>query len=166
MHKHSIWIAAVVIAASISVGLAQQTADTVLYNGKILTVDSNFTIAQAVAVRGNRITAVGTNDEVLRLAGPNTLRIDLKGKTVTPGLINTHVHLEGVGGYARELGALKTREFPLNVRGLKNKDEVLQQIRPHSALAYRPPAPEAKLPRSQALDLIPWSALQMAPSLT
>ena len=40
------------------------------------------------------------------------------------------------------------------------------QIRPHSALAYRPPAPEAKLPRSQALDLIPCSALQMAPSLT
>ena len=40
------------------------------------------------------------------------------------------------------------------------------QIRPHSALAYRPPAPEAKLPRPQALDLIPWSALQMAPSLT
>ena len=38
------------------------------------------------------------------------------------------------------------------------------QIRSHSALAYRPPAPEAKLPRSQALDLIPWSALQMAPS--
>ncbi len=85
MHKHHICIAAVVIVASISVGLAQQTADTVLYNGKILTVDSNFTIAQAVAVRGNRITAVGTNDEVLRLAGPNTLRIDLKGKTVTPG---------------------------------------------------------------------------------
>ena len=40
------------------------------------------------------------------------------------------------------------------------------QIRPHSALAYRPPAPEAKLPRSQALNLIPWSGLQMAPSLT
>ena len=40
------------------------------------------------------------------------------------------------------------------------------QIRPHSALAYRPPAPEAKLPRSQALDLIPWSGLQMAPRLT
>ena len=40
------------------------------------------------------------------------------------------------------------------------------QIRPHSALAYRPPAPEAKLPRSQALDLIPWSGLQMVPGLT
>ena len=131
MHKHSIWIAAVVIAASISVGLAQEIADTVLYNGKVLTVDSNFNIVQAVAVRGNRITAVGTNDEVLSLAGPNTLRIDLKGKTATPGLINTHVHLEafGSGGYAREMGALKTREFIVNVRGLKTADEVLQQIR-------------------------------------
>ncbi len=129
MHKHHIWIAAVVIAASISVGLAQQTADTVLYNGKILTVDSNFTIAQAVAVRGNRITAVGTNDEVLRLAGPNTLRIDLKGKTVTPGLIHTHIHLQSMGGYGSELGAVKSRQIPLRVRGMKTPDEVLQQIR-------------------------------------
>jgi len=40
------------------------------------------------------------------------------------------------------------------------------QIRPHSALAYRPPAPEAKLPRSQALNPIPWGGLQMAPGLT
>ena len=129
MHKHLIWIAAVVIAASISVGLAQETADMVLYNGKVLTVDSNFTIAQAVAVRGNRITSVGANDEVLRLAGPNTRRIDLQGKTVTPGLIHTHVHLEGVGSYAREMGALKTKRFPLNVRGMTDKDEVLEQIR-------------------------------------
>ena len=40
------------------------------------------------------------------------------------------------------------------------------QIRPHSALAYRPPAPEAKLPRSQELGSIPWGGLQMAPGLT
>ncbi len=129
MHKYHIWIAAVVIAASISVGSAQQTADTVLYNGKVLTVDSNFTIAQAVAVRGNRITAVGTNDEVLRLAGPNTLRIDLKGKTVTPGLIHTHIHLQSIGGYGRELGTAKSRQISLSVRGMKTPDEVLQQIR-------------------------------------
>lgn len=122
MVKHNIWIAAVVIAASISVGLAQQTADTVLYNGKILTVDSNFTMAQAVAVRGNRITAVGTNDEVLGLAGPNTLRIDLKGKTVTPGLIHTHIHLQSVGGYGRELGTVKSRQISLSVRGMKTPD--------------------------------------------
>ena len=128
MHKHPIWIVVVVIAASISVGLAQETADTVLYNGKVLTVDSNFSTAQAVAVRGNRIVAVGTDDDVLRIAGPNTLKIDLKGRTVTPGLINTHVHLEWVGTYARELGALKSRVFPVNVRGLTDKEEVLRRF--------------------------------------
>ena len=128
MHKHPIWIVVVVIAASISVGLAQETADTVLYNGKVLTVDSNFSTAQAVAVRGNWIVAVGTDDEVLRMAGPNTLKIDLKGRTVTPGLINTHVHLEWVGTYARELGALKSRVFPVNVRGLTDKEEVLRRF--------------------------------------
>ena len=102
MHKYSIWIVAGVIATSITVGLAQQTADTVLYNGKVLTVDSNFSTAEAVAVQGNRIVAVGADDDVLRMAGPNTLRIDLKGRTVTPGLINTHVHLEWIGNYAQD----------------------------------------------------------------
>ena len=141
MYQRYFLIAVIATVLSISVGIAQQTAHTVLYNGQILTVDSNFTIAQAVAVRGNRITAVGTDDEVLRLAGPNTLRIDLKGKTVTPGLINTHVHLEafGSGGYARELGALKTREFMVNVRGLKSADEVIQQIQDIIAAFKFPP---------------------------
>ncbi|MCZ6485015.1 MAG: amidohydrolase family protein [Acidobacteria bacterium] len=129
MQKRHVWITIISVIVSVSLGLAQQTADTVLYNGKVLTVDSNFSTAEAVAVRGNRIVAVGTDDEVLRLAGPNALKIDLKGKMVIPGFINTHVHLESVGAYARELGARKTRRFPLNVRGMKGKDEVLQQIR-------------------------------------
>ena len=139
MHKLYVWITGIAIVASMSFGLAQQTADTILYNGKVLTVDANFSRVQAVAVRGNRIAAVGTDDEILRLAGPNTLRIDLKGRTVTPGLINTHVHLEGVGAYARELGALKTRVFPLNVRGLTDKDDVLQQMKDVVAAFKIPP---------------------------
>ncbi|MCZ6879168.1 MAG: amidohydrolase family protein, partial [Acidobacteria bacterium] len=139
MHKHHILIAAVVIAASISLGLGQETADTVLYNGKVLTVDSNFTIAQAVAVSGNRVTAVGTDDEVLGLAGPNTLRIDLKGKTVTPGLIHTHVHLQSVGGYGSVLGVAKSRQIPLRVRGMNTPDEVLQAIRDVIAAFKFPP---------------------------
>ena len=129
VYRRHVWIAIVAIVASIAVGAAQQSADTILYNGKVLTVDKNFGIAQAVAVRGKEIAAVGTDADVLKLAGPNTLKIDLKGKTVTPGLIHTHVHLETIGGYEREVGAVKTRVFNINVRGMKTKEEVLKQIR-------------------------------------
>jgi predicted amidohydrolase YtcJ len=62
-------------------------ADLVLFNGQVLTVDENFTIAEAVAVRDGRVLAVGDSDEILDLAGPNTMRVDLNGRTVTPGYI-------------------------------------------------------------------------------
>ena len=80
-------------------GTSQQpTADLILTNGKIITVDDRFSIAQAVAVRGDRIVAVGTNQEVARLAGPSARRIDLRGRAVVPGLIDNHAHYmeEGV----------------------------------------------------------------------
>jgi predicted amidohydrolase YtcJ len=67
--------------------------DLILSNGKVITVDERFTIAQAVAVRGERIVAVGTNQDIARLAGPNTRRIDLRGRAVIPGLIDNHMHL-------------------------------------------------------------------------
>jgi len=74
--------------------LGQDTsADLILYNGKVVTVDEKFTIAQAVAVRADRISAVGSNDAINRLAGPNTRRIDLGGHTVLPGFIDNHMHL-------------------------------------------------------------------------
>ena len=71
---------------------AQAPADRILINGKVLTVDENFSIAQAIAIRGERIAAVGTNEEIRRLSGPNTKVTDLGGKTVIPGLIDNHVH--------------------------------------------------------------------------
>lgn len=63
--------------------------DFVFFNGQVLTADADrdFTVAQGVAVRGNRILAVGTNQQVRRLAGPNTRTIDLKGRSLTPGFI-------------------------------------------------------------------------------
>jgi predicted amidohydrolase YtcJ len=72
--------------------LAHAQADLVLHNGKVVTVDDRFTIAQAIAIKGERIIAVGTNDAVLKAAGNTAKRIDLKGRTVIPGLIDNHAH--------------------------------------------------------------------------
>src|SRR5439155_825228 len=75
----------------------QPAADLILTNGKIVTVDERFTIAQAVAIKGDRIIAVGTNNDIARLAGPAARRIDLGGRSVIPGLIDNHMHLLRAG---------------------------------------------------------------------
>src|SRR5512132_2240687 len=67
-------------------------ADLILHNGKVVTVDARFSIAQAVAMKGGRITAVGRDADVLKERGSATKVIDLKGKTVLPGLFDSHVH--------------------------------------------------------------------------
>lgn len=69
-----------------------QEPDLILHHGKIVTVDHDFHIAQALAVKGDRILAVGSNDEVRRLASSGTKQIDLQGKTVLPGLMDSHAH--------------------------------------------------------------------------
>jgi imidazolonepropionase-like amidohydrolase len=68
--------------------------DHIFLNGKIITVDERASVAQAVAVRDGKILAVGQNAQILKLAGPKTTRIDLKGKTMLPGLVDTHSHLQ------------------------------------------------------------------------
>lgn len=68
-------------------------ADLILVNGVILTVDAQDSIARALAVRDGRIVAVGTDDEIRRLAGERTEIVDLAGRTATPGLIDTHLHV-------------------------------------------------------------------------
>src|SRR5439155_20425929 len=67
-------------------------ADLILHNGKIVSVDAKFTVHEAMAVRNQRIVRIGGNAEVLKLKGTSTRVIDLKGKTVLPGLIDSHVH--------------------------------------------------------------------------
>lgn len=71
--------------------------DMLLVNGKIITVDAKDAIAQAVAIKDGLIQAVGKSDELRAHAGAATQIVDLKGKTVTPGLIDTHCHLQVVG---------------------------------------------------------------------
>ncbi len=81
----------------IPVATLEGTSDTVLVNGKIITVDSADTIAQAVAIKDGLIQAVGTDDAIRALAGGKTKVIDLSGKTVTPGLVDPHNHLQVLG---------------------------------------------------------------------
>ena len=69
-------------------------ADLILHHGKIVTADARFSVHQAIAVTSDRITAVGDNDSVLQLKGPMTAMVDLQGKMVLPGLIDSHVHPE------------------------------------------------------------------------
>jgi predicted amidohydrolase YtcJ len=69
----------------------------VLFNGRILTVDPRDTIVQALAIRDGKIIAVGADRDILRLAGTATKRIDLQGRTATPGLIDSHAHIADGG---------------------------------------------------------------------
>ncbi len=69
-------------------------ANLVLLNGRIVTMDAAGSTVQALAVGDDRIIAVGTNSDIEPLCGKNTLTIDLKGRVVLPGFIDTHVHVD------------------------------------------------------------------------
>ncbi|MGE5646010.1 MAG: amidohydrolase [Acidobacteriota bacterium] len=78
--------------------LAAADADLILHHGKIVTVDARFSIAEAVAVKAGKISAVGSSKAVLASErGPNTRLIDLQGRTVLPGLMDSHVHAYSAG---------------------------------------------------------------------
>jgi len=124
-------LAAAIVVPGVQTACAQQVADMVLHNGKVLTVDNNFSIAQAVAIRGNQIAAVGANADVLKLAGPSTTVVDLKGRTVIPGLIDTHQHIHNYaeGSYGGAMTPQQQGTYPLDWRGVRTKEDVLNQIR-------------------------------------
>jgi predicted amidohydrolase YtcJ len=69
-----------------------QNVDTILVNGRILTVDAQSSTREALAIRDGRIAALGTSAQMRKLAGPQSRVIDLKGRTVIPGLIDSHLH--------------------------------------------------------------------------
>lgn len=70
------------------------TADMILFNGKIITVDKDFDITTAIAIKNDKILATGTDHVIKKLAGKNTVLIDLRGRTVVPGLTDAHAHPE------------------------------------------------------------------------
>jgi predicted amidohydrolase YtcJ len=96
--SRQIWVvlAAIgLVGAGCSSAAVQNPADIIIVNGKVLTVDANNSQAQAVAIRGNTIAAVGADADIRRLAGPATRVIDAGGRTVVPGFNETHVHATG-----------------------------------------------------------------------
>ncbi len=96
-----------------------QAPDRILYNGKILTVDQDFSVASAIAISGERIAAVGDSDDIRKLAGPDTVQTDLDGRTVIPGIIDSHLHyLRGTNFAAYEL----------RIHGVTSREEVLARI--------------------------------------
>jgi len=115
-------LSALILLAVLASVNAQEAPDTIYLNGKIVTVDDYFSIEEAVAVRGNSIQAVGSNEEISSLKGGSTLVLDLQGRTMIPGLIDNHNHvvrateywpndtrLDGVTSRAEALEILKAK---------------------------------------------------------
>lgn len=104
--------------ASAPASSAGRPADLIVTNGKVVTVDTKDTVAEAVAVRGERIAAVGGAAEIAALAGDGTAIIDAGGRAVIPGLIDGHAHMdrEGLKGV-----------FP-SLSGCRSIDDILQRI--------------------------------------
>src|SRR6202163_1426355 len=97
-----------------------QTADTVLFNGKILTVDKDFSIKEALAIGHGQILASGTTAAMKKLAGDNAKLIDLSGRTVIPGLTDGHIH---------GIRAALTFGAEVNWIGVPTLKEALEKIR-------------------------------------
>jgi predicted amidohydrolase YtcJ len=99
MTLRALWLAVpltVVLGKGVAVREPQVPADLVLLNGHIVTVDTRFSVASALAVRDGRFVAVGSNEEIRPYTGKSTRVIDAGGRTVVPGFIDTHVHALGV----------------------------------------------------------------------
>lgn len=100
-----------------------QPPDRVFHHGRVVTVDEDFSVVSAFAIRDDRIVAVGTDDEILKLAGPSTVRVDLAGQMVLPGLIDSHTHPTGASMY----------EFDHDVPEMDTIADVLGYIRRRAA---------------------------------
>ncbi len=103
---------------------AAEPADFILRNAKVATVDDQFTLAEAVAVRGEKILAVGRNADIAKLAGPGTRVMDAKGRLVIPGLMDSHTHPSGASLY----------EFDHPMPEMESIADVLAYVRARAAV--------------------------------
>ncbi len=151
---------AILLAAGIGAGCSTspapqtgETADLVLYNGKIVTVDASFSIAQAVAIRGERFVAVGANDAVRATGGPNAKQIDLNGRTVIPGLIDGHLHNAG-GGPGVDLSKVRSMGELLAAVEARAKSTPSGELIVSNADWHEAQLREKRLPHRTELDRV------------
>ncbi|MFN8061340.1 MAG: amidohydrolase [Vicinamibacterales bacterium] len=106
---------------------ARAPADLVLRGGKVVTVDAQNRITSAVAIAGPRIVATGSDDEIARFVGPATQVVELRGRTVTPGFIDAHSHVEGLA---------ESEHFfvPIHIpHSVKTTDEIVERLKARAA---------------------------------
>ncbi|WP_254510647.1 amidohydrolase [Anatilimnocola floriformis] len=125
MSRNSFFVlcCAILLTPSAS-SFAADPPDLILHHGKIVTVDKQFSIAEAIAIRGERITAVGKNDDVLKTKGESTKLVDLQGKFVMPGLMDSHVHP----------GGASLHEFDHPIPEMESIADVLAYVRSRAAV--------------------------------
>jgi predicted amidohydrolase YtcJ len=117
MNRHLVHL---LLALVVTAGCRREPPPShIFHTGRIVTVDPQFRTVEAMAIRDGRITALGMNSDIVRLAGSGTEQIDLRGKTVLPGLIDSHVHAAAASMY----------EFEQPVPDMESVEDVLRYFR-------------------------------------
>jgi predicted amidohydrolase YtcJ len=124
-HPKILAIVVFCVVAALSCG-EKQEADLVLHNGKVATVDENFSIHDAVAVKGDEFIFVGSNEDVDRFIGDKTEVIDLGGKLALPGLIDGHAHMGSLGAELTNLDISGTTSFQQIVDRVAERVETVE----------------------------------------
>ncbi len=151
------------VAFTSSISAQHESADLVLYDGNVITVERYQPQAQALAVAGNRIVAVGSNAAIDPWIGPHTRRIDLHGMTVIPGLIDSHAHFLSTGEHLGELD-LSAQQAPTWSAVVAKVAAAVKRAKPgqwiigngwHQNHWLHPPQPNVDgLPTGRALDAV------------
>ncbi|HWN38371.1 MAG TPA: amidohydrolase, partial [Gammaproteobacteria bacterium] len=114
MKRRARLVAAVaLLAAALGTAAFAQPPDLVLLGGKVVTVDAESAVREALAVRDGKIMSLGSTAEIRRLAGPKTRVVELGGRTVIPGLIDSHLHaVRAALSFSTEVNWIGARSLP------------------------------------------------------